>query len=93
VSPSLVRLSHRTRVDDDTVHRICAIASRFYTKDPTLRPKLATVTKKLMLETPARGYKSLEMVQAYILLICWTLGPEERWEQDLSYLLLGMAIR
>jgi len=46
-----------------------------------------------MFESPARGYKSLEIVQAYLLLVNWTLGPEERWEQDLSYLLLGMAIR
>jgi hypothetical protein len=72
---------------------ICAIASRFHPKHSGLRPKLAAVAKKLMFESPARGYKSLEIVQAYLLLVNWTLGPEERWEQDLSYLLLGMAIR
>lgn len=46
-----------------------------------------------MWTSPARGYKSIEIVQAYLLIVAWTLGPEERWEQDLSYLLLGMAIR
>ena len=72
---------------------VCAIASRFYEKNLSLRPKLAVVAKKLMFESPARGYKSLEIVQAYLLLTNWNLGPEERWEQDLSYLLLGLAIR
>ena len=33
------------------------------------------------------------MVQAYLLLSLWTLGPEKTFEQDRTWLMLGMAIR
>lgn len=42
---------------------------------------------------PAQGYKSLEIVQAYLLLVLWGCGAVERYEQDKTWLLLGMAIR
>lgn len=35
----------------------------------------------------------MEVVQAYLLLTSYCLGPEERFEQDLTWLLLGLAIR
>lgn len=42
---------------------------------------------------PSRGYKSVEVCQAYLLLSLWTLGPEKTFEQDRTWLMLGMAIR
>jgi len=42
---------------------------------------------------PERGYKSVEIVQAYLLLSLWGCGPVERYEQDKTWLLLGMGIR
>lgn len=42
---------------------------------------------------PAQGYKSLEIVQAYLLLTLYGCGAVERYEQDKTWLLLGMAIR
>lgn len=57
--------------------RICAIAARFYTKKPGLHSALSGFAKRLAFEVPSRGYKSVEVVQAYLLLTLWTLGPEK----------------
>ncbi len=67
-------------------YSICTIASRFYKKCPDLYPKLSVYAKKLMFDVPSKGYKSVEVVQAYLILTCWCLGPEERFEQDRTWL-------
>ncbi|QRV72781.1 Fungal specific transcription factor domain [Ceratobasidium sp. AG-Ba] len=72
---------------------ICAIASKFYTKRPELHLRLSGISKKLAFSVPERGYKSVEIVQAYILLSLWGSGPVERYEQDKTWLMLGLAIR
>ncbi|KAF8643779.1 hypothetical protein AX16_008798 [Volvariella volvacea WC 439] len=72
---------------------ICAIASKFYTAKPELHPKLVDLAAKLAFSVPAKGYKSVEIVQAYLLLALWGCGAVERFEQDKTWLLLGMAIR
>jgi hypothetical protein len=73
--------------------RICAIAARYYTKRHDLHSQLSAFAKRLAFEVPSRGYKSVEVVQAYLLLSMWTLGPEKTFEQDRTWLMLGMAIR
>ncbi|KAG8728740.1 hypothetical protein FRC11_010306, partial [Ceratobasidium sp. 423] len=72
---------------------VCSIAGKFYSKKPDLYLKLAPIAKKLAFSVPERGYKSVEIVQAYILLSLWGSGPVERYEQDKTWLLLGLAIR
>ncbi|KAH7343792.1 fungal-specific transcription factor domain-containing protein [Rhizoctonia solani] len=72
---------------------ICSIAAKFYSKKPELHLKLASIAKKLAFSVPERGYKSVEIVQAYILLSLWGSGPVERYEQDKTWLLLGLGIR
>ncbi|EGO21211.1 hypothetical protein SERLADRAFT_373019 [Serpula lacrymans var. lacrymans S7.9] len=72
---------------------ICAIASKFYNGRPELHAKLTELAKKLAFSVPARGYKSLEIVQAYLLLTLWGSGAVERYEQDKTWMMLGMAIR
>ncbi|EJU00480.1 hypothetical protein DACRYDRAFT_68629 [Dacryopinax primogenitus] len=75
---------------------ICAISSKFYKgreDNGELQGKLNNVAKKLAWSTPAQGYKSVEIVQAYLLLALWGTGPVQRFEQDRTWLLLGMAIR
>ncbi|KAF8891374.1 fungal-specific transcription factor domain-containing protein [Infundibulicybe gibba] len=72
---------------------ICAISSKFYTAKPDLHPQLTELAKKLAFSVPAKGYKSVEIVQAYLLLALWGCGAVERYEQDKTWLLLGMAIR
>lgn len=56
---------------------ICAIAARYYTKRPELHAELSVYAKRLAFEVPSRGYKSVEVCQAYLLLAMWTLGPEK----------------
>lgn len=72
---------------------VCAIASKFYTHRPELHSQLAELAQKLAFSVPARGYKSLEIVQAYLLLTLWGCGAVERYEYDKTWLLLGTAIR
>ncbi|KAK8849735.1 hypothetical protein IAR55_005070 [Kwoniella newhampshirensis] len=72
---------------------ICAIAARYHRKRPDLHHQLSAYAKRLAFEVPSRGYKSVEVVQAYLLLSLWTLGPEKTFEQDRTWLMLGMAIR
>ncbi|KAF8808982.1 hypothetical protein BYT27DRAFT_7188072 [Phlegmacium glaucopus] len=72
---------------------ICSIASKFYTAKPDLHPRLTELAKKLAFSVPAKGYKSVEIVQAYLMLALWGCGAVERYEQDKTWLLLGMAIR
>lgn len=72
---------------------ICAIASKFYTVRADLHGKLSDIAQKLAFSVAARGYKSLEIIQAYLLLTLWGCGAVERYEYDKTWLLLGMAIR
>ncbi|KAF5357846.1 hypothetical protein D9756_001242 [Leucocoprinus leucothites] len=67
--------------------------AKFYTANPDLHPRLTELAKKLAFSVPAKGYKSVEIVQAYLLLSLWGCGAVERYEQDKTWLLLGMAIR
>jgi hypothetical protein len=57
--------------------RICAIAARYYDKREDLHSQLSAYAKRLAFEVPSRGYKSVEVCQAYLLLSVWTLGPEK----------------
>ncbi|EJD02176.1 uncharacterized protein FOMMEDRAFT_87458 [Fomitiporia mediterranea MF3/22] len=72
---------------------ICAISSKFYDARPELHPKLSNLSRKLAFNVPEKGFKSVEIVQAYLLLSLWGCDPVERFEQDKTWLLLGMAIR
>ncbi|KAI0693326.1 fungal-specific transcription factor domain-containing protein [Cytidiella melzeri] len=72
---------------------ICAVASRFYTARPELHARLSELSRKLAFSVPAAGYKSVEIVQAYLINTLWGCGPVERYEQDRTWMLLGMAIR
>ncbi|KAJ7824695.1 hypothetical protein B0H13DRAFT_2241306 [Mycena leptocephala] len=56
---------------------ICAISSKFYEGNPELHPKLTEMAKKL----------------AHISCSTYGCGAVERYEQDRTWLLLGMAIR
>jgi hypothetical protein len=72
---------------------VCAISSKFYTVRPELHARLTELAKKLAFSVPAQGYKSVEIVQAYLLLTLYGCGAVERYEMDKTWLLLGMAIR
>ena len=76
-----------------TVSSVCAIASKFYAPRPDLHTRLTDLVKSLAFSVPEKGFKSTEIVQAYLLLAAWGCGPVARYEQDKTWLLLGMGIR
>ncbi|KAF8598869.1 hypothetical protein BDV93DRAFT_560894 [Ceratobasidium sp. AG-I] len=71
---------------------ICAISAKFYTKNSGYYPKLAAIAKKLAFSVLERGYKTVEIVQAYVLLALWSPGSIERYERDKAWMLLGMIL-
>jgi hypothetical protein len=71
---------------------VCAISAKFYKGDEEMHGKLTKLANKLAWSVPERGYKSVEIVQAYLLLALWG-SPVERYEHDRTWMLLGMAIR
>jgi hypothetical protein len=75
------------------LYTVCAISSKFYTARPDLHPRLTELAKKLSFNVPSKGYKSVEIVQAYLLLSLWGCGAVERYELDGTWMMLGMAIR
>ncbi|TIB37842.1 hypothetical protein E3P86_02053 [Wallemia ichthyophaga] len=72
---------------------VCAVASKFYTQMPHLQPKLQKVARKLAFDVPSRGFKSVEIVMGYLVLVYWGIGPSRRFEEDKTWLLLGLALR
>ncbi|KAG8694301.1 hypothetical protein FRC08_008576, partial [Ceratobasidium sp. 394] len=70
---------------------ICAISSRYYRK----RPELYTIAMHFAKQSAATalidGWKSVELVQAYILMSVYPV-PARRWEEDRTWLYLGLAI-
>jgi hypothetical protein len=76
-----------------TFFSVCAVASKFYDVRPELHHKLTELVRKMAFEVPAQGFKSVEIVQAYLILALWGCGPAERYEMDKTWMLLGMGIR
>ena len=72
---------------------VCAIAAKFYTARSELHARLTNMARKLAFNAAEQGYKSVEIVQAYLLLTLWGCGPVERYERDRTWMLLGLAIR
>ncbi|KZT36639.1 hypothetical protein SISSUDRAFT_1071465 [Sistotremastrum suecicum HHB10207 ss-3] len=72
---------------------ICAIASKYSPTTAIHHERLTNLAKHLAFDVPQKGYKSLEIVQAYLLLTLWGYGHADMYEHDTTWLLLGMAIR
>lgn len=71
---------------------VCTVAAKFYTKRPELHAKCLAIAKKVALDCIGRGYKSVEIVQGFLLLVMWN-QPSERWEEDKTWIFSGIAIR
>ncbi|KAF8071700.1 hypothetical protein FPV67DRAFT_1482356 [Lyophyllum atratum] len=71
---------------------ICAIASRFYSQRPELYQQLMQYAQHSAGMALISGHKNVEMCQAYILLSLYPV-PAKRWEDQRSWLYLGLAIR
>ncbi|KAK7690923.1 hypothetical protein QCA50_006026 [Cerrena zonata] len=71
---------------------ICAVASRFYTPRPDLYPQAMHFARLAAGTALIGGRKNVEMVQAYLILAMNPV-PCRRWEDDRSWVFLGLAIR
>jgi hypothetical protein len=71
---------------------ICAIASRHYSERPELYLQAMRYAQLAAGTALISGHKSVEMVSSYILLSLYPV-PARRWEDDRSWLYLGLAIR
>ena len=70
---------------------VCAIASRYFTE----RPIYATMMQYAQLAAGTAlisGNKNVEMCQAYLLLSVYPL-PARKWEDQRTWLYLGLAVR
>ncbi|KAG6865902.1 hypothetical protein C0991_010735 [Blastosporella zonata] len=71
---------------------VCAIASRFYAQRPSLYLQAMNFAKQAAGLALISGHKNVEMCSAYILLSLYPV-PAKRWEDQRSWLYLGLAIR
>ncbi|EKM52025.1 uncharacterized protein PHACADRAFT_101884 [Phanerochaete carnosa HHB-10118-sp] len=71
---------------------ICGIASRFYTEKSGLYQKAMHYARLAAGTALTGGQKSVDVVHAYILLALYPV-PSRKWEDDRSWIYLGVAIR
>lgn len=71
---------------------VCAVASKFYPKRRDLHPRCLGAAKRCAFDVLVKGYKSVEIVQALLLLSLWN-QPAERFEEDRTWAFSGIAIR
>lgn len=71
---------------------ICAIASRHLPDSQALYPQAMHYAQVAAAEALIGGVKNVEMASAYMLLSLFPV-PARRWEDDRSWLYLGLAIR
>ncbi|KAI0649349.1 hypothetical protein C8Q79DRAFT_904183 [Trametes meyenii] len=71
---------------------ICGIASRFYAERPELYHQAMNCARLAAGSTLIGGQKSVETVQAYILLSVYPV-PARKWEEDRCWVYIGLAIR
>lgn len=71
---------------------VCAVASRFYTQRPGLYAEVMRYAQLAAGTALITGPKNEEMCLAYLLLQLYPV-PSRRWEEDRSWVYLGVAIR
>lgn len=74
------------------LHVVCAVASRYHPNRPGLYEELTTYAQLAAGTALISGPKTVETVSAYILLSLYPV-PMRRWEEDRTWLYLGLAIR
>ena len=82
-------LSAINLTDNDLV---CAVSSRYYREKSEIYPIAMHFARHAAANALIDGWKSVELCQAYILLNTYGV-PAKRWEEDRSWLYIGLAIR
>lgn len=71
---------------------VCAVSSRYYREKSDIYPIAMHFARHEAANALIDGWKSVELCQAYILLNTYGV-PARRWEEDRSWLYIGLAIR
>ncbi|KAJ7067184.1 hypothetical protein C8F01DRAFT_1365332 [Mycena amicta] len=71
---------------------VCAVASRFYTDRPEVYPHAMYYAEIAAGTALIGGQKSVELVQAYVLLSLYAT-TNKKWEEERAWIYLGIAIR
>jgi len=71
---------------------VCAVSSRYYREKSEIYPIAMHFARHAAANALIDGWKSVELCQAYILLNTYGV-PAKRWEEDRSWLYIGLAIR
>ncbi|KAH7928236.1 hypothetical protein BV22DRAFT_1117670 [Leucogyrophana mollusca] len=71
---------------------VCAISSRYYTERPELYGEVIRYAQLAAGTAMIGGPKNEEMIAAYILLALYPV-PARKWEEDRTWIYLGLAIR
>ncbi|KAJ6479456.1 hypothetical protein C8R47DRAFT_983369, partial [Mycena vitilis] len=71
---------------------VCAISSRYYPPKSEIYPIAMHFARHSAVNALIDGWKSVELCQAYILMSIYSV-PARKWEEDRSWLYVGLAIR
>ncbi|KAA1471074.1 hypothetical protein DENSPDRAFT_776190 [Dentipellis sp. KUC8613] len=71
---------------------ICALGSRFYSQRPNLYPLAMEFARDAAGKALVDGSKSVDLCQAYLLMAVYPM-PGKNWNNDRSWILMGVAIR
>jgi hypothetical protein len=71
---------------------VCAISSRYDTEKAEIYPLAMHFAKSEASAALIKGWKSVELCQAYILMAVYG-PPARRWEEDRGWVFIGLAIR
>ncbi|KZO91440.1 hypothetical protein CALVIDRAFT_345843 [Calocera viscosa TUFC12733] len=70
---------------------VCAIAAKYYAPDTELARRTSEIAKRMRSEVLARRSKTVEIVQACLLLTVWSLDPPMRPQDDDAWILFALA--
>ncbi|SPO47339.1 uncharacterized protein PSANT_05027 [Moesziomyces antarcticus] len=71
---------------------VCTVAAKFYDPRPDLHAKCMALTRKVAFDVVNRGFKSIEIVQGFLLMAMYA-QPAERFEEDKTWMYSGIALR
>lgn len=71
---------------------VCTVAAKFYDRRPDLHAKCMALTRKVAFDVVNRGFKSIEIVQGFLLMAMYA-QPAERFEEDKTWMYSGIALR
>ncbi|KZO91426.1 hypothetical protein CALVIDRAFT_541826 [Calocera viscosa TUFC12733] len=69
---------------------VCAVASRYSMPNTDISERIGKIAKALCFAVASRGSKTVEIVQASLLLCVWSVAPAQRHQEDLTWIIQGI---